>query len=188
MSDGNGWNIGEALHVSVLHSLLHAVRSLLYIERLYLHVVKIENGIRTEWDPARMDEVIHGIVVNGSHSDYGYTCAEMNVNERSLQLKPSCKEGEIICCQGCPWTTAPMRKSSSNRRRLIPKRVPEWTDENAHDPGITFIELFAWLTEMQRYFIGRVPDKNRRRFLDLLGITPADASSRESGRSIHECE
>lgn len=62
-------------------------------------------------------------------------------------------------------------------RKLIPKRVPEWTDENAHDPGITFIELFAWLTEMQRYFIGRVPDKNRLRFLDLLGISPADASS-----------
>lgn len=62
-------------------------------------------------------------------------------------------------------------------RRLIPKRVPEWTDENAHDPGITFIELFAWLTEMQRYFIGRVPEKNKHRFLDLLGVTPADASS-----------
>lgn len=66
--DGNGWNIGEALHVSVLHSLLHAVRSLLYIERLYLHIIKIENGIKTEWDPARMDEVIHGIVVNGTHT------------------------------------------------------------------------------------------------------------------------
>ncbi len=62
-------------------------------------------------------------------------------------------------------------------RKLIPKRVPEWTDENAHDPGITFIELFAWLTEMQRYYIGRVPDKNRLRFLDLLGVRPADAAS-----------
>lgn len=62
-------------------------------------------------------------------------------------------------------------------RRLIPKRVPEWTDENAHDPGITFIELFAWLTEMQRYYISRVPDNNRRKFLDLLGISPADARS-----------
>jgi hypothetical protein len=62
-------------------------------------------------------------------------------------------------------------------RKLIPKRVPEWTDENAHDPGITFIELFAWLTEMQRYYIGRVPDKNRLRFLDLLGVQPADAAS-----------
>ncbi|MFX3632996.1 MAG: baseplate J/gp47 family protein [Candidatus Pristimantibacillus sp.] len=66
-SDGNGWNIGETLHISVLHSLLHSVRSLLYIERLYLHVVKIENGSGTEWEPARMNEVIHGIVVNGNH-------------------------------------------------------------------------------------------------------------------------
>jgi hypothetical protein len=66
-ADGQGWNIGEALHISVLHSLLHSVRSLLYIERLYLHVIKIENGVRTEWDPARMGEVIHGIVVNGHH-------------------------------------------------------------------------------------------------------------------------
>ncbi|MBD2867583.1 baseplate J/gp47 family protein [Paenibacillus arenilitoris] len=67
-ADGRGWNIGEALHASVLHSHLHGVRSLLYIERLYLHVVKVENGVRSEWDPARMGEAIHGIVVNGSHS------------------------------------------------------------------------------------------------------------------------
>lgn len=65
-------------------------------------------------------------------------------------------------------------------RRLIPKRVPEWTDENAHDPGMTFIELFAWLTEMQRYFISRVPDKNRRKFLELLGVEPADTRSSEA--------
>lgn len=65
-------------------------------------------------------------------------------------------------------------------RRLIPKRVPEWTDENAHDPGMTFLELFAWLTEMQRYFISRVPDKNRRKFLDLLGVAPADTQSAEA--------
>ncbi|MUT65921.1 putative baseplate assembly protein [Paenibacillus sp. NEAU-GSW1] len=62
-------------------------------------------------------------------------------------------------------------------RRMIPKRVPEWTDENAHDPGITFLELFAWLTEMQRFFISRVPDRSRIKFLDLLGVKPADASA-----------
>ncbi len=66
--DGQGWGIGEPLHVSLLHSLLHGIRSLLYIERLYLHVVKIENGNRTEWDPSRMGDVLHGIVVNGSHT------------------------------------------------------------------------------------------------------------------------
>lgn len=25
---------------------------------------------------------------------------------------------------------------------------PEWTDFNAHDPGITFLEMLMWLVEM----------------------------------------
>lgn len=62
-------------------------------------------------------------------------------------------------------------------RKLIPKRMPEWTDENAHDPGMTMLELFAWLTEMQRYYLGRVPDRNRRKFLDLLGAESRDTAS-----------
>ncbi|MEK3881861.1 putative baseplate assembly protein [Paenibacillus sp. PL2-23] len=62
-------------------------------------------------------------------------------------------------------------------RKLIPKRMPEWTDENAHDPGMTMLEMLAWLTEMQRYFISRVPDRNKRKFLDLLGVTPRDTES-----------
>jgi hypothetical protein len=66
-TDGQGWNIGEPLHLSLLYSLLHSVRGLLYIDRLYVHVVKIEGGVRTEWDPARMNEVMHGLVTNGTH-------------------------------------------------------------------------------------------------------------------------
>ena len=30
-------------------------------------------------------------------------------------------------------------------RALIPRQAPRWTDHNAHDPGITFIELFEAL-------------------------------------------
>ncbi len=30
-------------------------------------------------------------------------------------------------------------------RRLIPRYCPEWTDHNVSDPGITLIELFAWM-------------------------------------------
>ncbi|MEZ4496532.1 MAG: hypothetical protein R2845_07095 [Thermomicrobiales bacterium] len=30
---------------------------------------------------------------------------------------------------------------------LIPFYAPEWTDHNAHDPGVTLLELFAWLAE-----------------------------------------
>lgn len=52
----------------------------------------------------------------------------------------------------------------------IPVYAPEWTDHNIHDPGITFIELFAWLTEMQIYRLNRINDKNYRKFLKLMGI------------------
>jgi hypothetical protein len=60
-------------------------------------------------------------------------------------------------------------------RKSIPRLLPEWTDENVHDPGITFIELFAWLTEMQQYYLNRVTQKNELKFLKLLGIHLQDA-------------
>jgi len=65
-------------------------------------------------------------------------------------------------------------------RRSIPRRLPEWTDENAHDPGITFLELFAWLSEMQQYYLSRVPERNVRKFLDLLGVAPREAEQAEA--------
>jgi len=71
-------------------------------------------------------------------------------------------------------------------RRNIPKRMPEWTDENAHDPGMTMLELFAWLSEMQQYYLSRVPDANRRKFLDLLGASPREAASARTEVSFGE--
>jgi predicted phage baseplate assembly protein len=62
------------------------------------------------------------------------------------------------------------------RRRII-RYCPEWTDYNLSDPGITLIELFAWMTEMMVYRLNRVPDKNYVKFLDLLGIRLQPASS-----------
>ncbi|MGZ4163735.1 MAG: putative baseplate assembly protein [Tumebacillaceae bacterium] len=62
-------------------------------------------------------------------------------------------------------------------RRIIPQLLPQWTDENAHDPGITFIELFSWLTEMQQYYLNRVTAQNELAFLKLLGIRLKQATS-----------
>lgn len=53
-------------------------------------------------------------------------------------------------------------------RTLIPGYAPEWTNHNPSDPGITLIELFAWLSEMLIYRLNRVSDDNLRRFLKLL--------------------
>ncbi len=54
-------------------------------------------------------------------------------------------------------------------RALIPRYAPQWTDHNITDPGITLIELFAWLTEMILYRLNRIPDQSYRNFLALLG-------------------
>ena len=55
-------------------------------------------------------------------------------------------------------------------KRLIPRYTPEWTDHNLSDPGVTLIELFAWLVDILLYRVNRVPEKNYIRFMDLLGI------------------
>ena len=55
-------------------------------------------------------------------------------------------------------------------RALIPRVAPRWTDHNVHDPGITFIELFAWLAEMQIYQLNRVGEKHREVFGRLAGV------------------
>lgn len=56
-------------------------------------------------------------------------------------------------------------------RSLIPRYAPTWTDHNVSDPGITLIELFAWLTEALIYRLNRIPQASEARFLELLGAT-----------------
>src|SRR5436309_641983 len=56
-------------------------------------------------------------------------------------------------------------------RSLIPRVSPPWTDHNVHDPGITFIELFAWLAEMQLYQLNRVGQRQREIFAQLAGVS-----------------
>jgi predicted phage baseplate assembly protein len=55
-------------------------------------------------------------------------------------------------------------------KRLIPRYCPEWTDHNVSDPGVTLIELFAWMTEILLYRVNQVPDKMYITFLELIGI------------------
>ena len=52
----------------------------------------------------------------------------------------------------------------------IPRYCPEWTNHNPGDPGITLIELFAWLTDQMLLRFNQVPLLNYITFLELLGI------------------
>ena len=49
---------------------------------------------------------------------------------------------------------------------------PDWTNYNYSDPGITFLELFAWLRENQQYFMEQLGDDHYREFFRLDGFTP----------------
>lgn len=60
-------------------------------------------------------------------------------------------------------------------RARIPRFTPEWTNLNDSDPGMTLVQLHAWLTETILHQLNRVPDLNYVKFLDLLGITPMPA-------------
>jgi predicted phage baseplate assembly protein len=64
-------------------------------------------------------------------------------------------------------------------RRRIPQHCPKWTDHNLSDPGITLLELFAWMTDLMLYRLNRVPDKMYIKFLDLIGLRlePAHTAS-----------
>jgi predicted phage baseplate assembly protein len=68
-----------------------------------------------------------------------------------------------------------------NRALLrIPGYTPEWTDFNESDPGITLVELFAWLSESLLYSMNQVPERNYLKFLDLLGLEREPARPAEA--------
>ncbi len=55
-------------------------------------------------------------------------------------------------------------------RALIPRYAPEWTDHNVHDPGITLLELVAWLVDQEIYQAGFISDRHIKAFAALLGV------------------
>jgi predicted phage baseplate assembly protein len=56
-------------------------------------------------------------------------------------------------------------------RARLPALAPDWTDHNAHDPGITLMELLAWVAEAQLYALARRPRRDERAaYAALLGF------------------
>jgi predicted phage baseplate assembly protein len=55
-------------------------------------------------------------------------------------------------------------------RTRVPRYAPEWTDLNDNDPGVALLQLFAWTADQLLYRIGRVPELNFVKFLELLGV------------------
>ncbi len=60
-------------------------------------------------------------------------------------------------------------------KRLIAVHTPEWTNHNISDPGVTLIELFAYMTEQTLFRLNQVPDRLYTVFLNMVGIEPFPA-------------
>jgi len=54
-------------------------------------------------------------------------------------------------------------------KKLIPAYSEDWTDFNPHDPGITILEVLAWMTETHAYQLDRITDDHRKKYLRLMG-------------------
>jgi predicted phage baseplate assembly protein len=59
----------------------------------------------------------------------------------------------------------------------IPVHTPEWTNHNDADPGITLLQLFAFMGESILYRSSLIPDRNRLAFLRLLGYDRQPATA-----------
>ena len=64
-------------------------------------------------------------------------------------------------------------------RSFISLYSDTWTDHNIHDLGITFIELFSWLTETYLYQINRITDVQYLKLLKMVNGTPYRAKPAE---------
>ena len=62
-------------------------------------------------------------------------------------------------------------------RARLPPLAPAWTDHNAHDPGITLMELLAWVTEAQLYSVTRMRRDERAAYARLMGVQSAGTQS-----------
>ena len=68
-------------------------------------------------------------------------------------------------------------------RTLIPHFSPEWTNHNPSDPGVTLVELLAWMTEATLYRLNRIPDQTYEKFIAQLS-----EHERQLGETIDEAK
>lgn len=52
----------------------------------------------------------------------------------------------------------------------IPSHNPEWTNFNESDPGVTILQVLSFVVENMLDRANRVPERNRIKFLKLLGV------------------
>ena len=61
----------------------------------------------------------------------------------------------------------------------IPAHNPDWTNFSESDPGVTMLQVISFVVESMLYRANRVPERNRLKFLKLLGVERQPATVAE---------
>src|SRR3954447_19384092 len=114
----------------------------------------------------------------GRPRDHGRSGSSPPLHRRPLldqgDQRPPHSRVSLLCHPGRRLTMAlPVPNLGARRlqalvdeaKRLVQQKCPEWTDHNVSDPGVTMIELFAWMTDQVVYRLNRVPDRHYVKFL-----------------------
>ena len=95
-----------------------------------------------------------------------------------------------------PITDAALDALASDFAARLREDVPEWTDPTSDDPGVTLLEVFAFLTEQLVFRSNQLPDRGRRAIARTMaalgtlcsrGLEPIDGLTRVnyfSGQSL----
>lgn len=59
-----------------------------------------------------------------------------------------------------------------NAMEQLRGQAPWWTHREASDPGVTLLELWALLADMQSFYLDQIQESHYRKYLKLLGISP----------------
>jgi hypothetical protein len=72
------------------------------------------------------------------------------------------------------------------RTRIIPDSLNKWTLHAPVDPGVTMLELFAWLLDQRIYWMDQTPDALGLAILSLLGMSPMPARAAVTVLQLHQ--
>ncbi len=68
--------------------------------------------------------------------------------------------------------------------KQIPRYATGWTNTQANDPGITMMELFAWLDTIMHQYMSRIPEESELALLSLFGKQPKAQQGAQSLLSV----
>ncbi|MBK9370585.1 MAG: GPW/gp25 family protein [Deltaproteobacteria bacterium] len=125
----------------------------------------------TRWEP-RIEVIdVRSFPRATDRSRCRWTTSSTRRTAASPSLRTSPTEAGSPSCPSSPPNLDDRRYENivSEARALIPQYCPEWTNLGDADPGMTLVQLFAWMTEMTIYRLNRVPDKTYVHFLNFIG-------------------